>query len=160
MDEIYRENAKLVYHYLLKNCHNPQLAGELTQETFLQAMKSTKRFNESCKISVWLCAIAKHLWYQYLQKQGKEILVEEMPLETQRQERQPETQVTQKIELVEVLKEMQKLPQQMREVVYLRTMVELSFREIGEILGKSESWARVTFYRAKEHLVKGREQDE
>ena len=60
-------------------------------------------------------------------------------------------------ELLDVLKDLQKLPQQMREVVYLRAMAELSFRDIGEIMGKSESWARVTFYRAKENLIRRRE---
>ncbi len=58
-----------------------------------------------------------------------------------------------RLELMDVLKEMQKLAPQMREVIYLRVMGQLSFKEIGEILGKSENWARVTFYRGKEQLL-------
>lgn len=64
------------------------------------------------------------------------------------------------IELIDVLKDMQKLPQNMREVMYLRITGTLSFKEIGEILGKSENWARVNFYRGKELLLKGRKQYE
>lgn len=58
-----------------------------------------------------------------------------------------------KLELMDVLKEMQKLAPQMREVIYLRVMGQLSFKEIGEIVGRSENWARVTFYRGKEQLL-------
>lgn len=71
-------------------------------------------------------------------------------------ENEIEDQVIKRYELLDVLKDMQNLPEQMREVIYLRTMAELSFKEIGEILGKSENWARVTFYRGKERLLKGR----
>ena len=66
-----------------------------------------------------------------------------------------ERQVLARVELIDCLKELQKLPEQMREVVYLRVMSDLSYREIGEIRGKSENWARVNFYRAKELLLKG-----
>lgn len=65
-----------------------------------------------------------------------------------------------RIELIDCLKELQKLPEQMREVMYLRVMSDLSYREIGEIMGKSENWARVNFYRAKELLLKGCGRDE
>ncbi len=58
-----------------------------------------------------------------------------------------------RLELMDVLKEMQKLAPQMREVIYLRVMGQLSFKEIGEIMGRSENWARVTFYRGKEQLL-------
>lgn len=59
-----------------------------------------------------------------------------------------------RLELMDMLKEMQKLPGQMREVIYLRAVADLSFRDIGEILGRSENWARVNFYRGKEMLIK------
>ena len=58
LDELYRQNAKIVYHFLYKSCQNVELAQDLTQETFLQAYKAIGRFDGSCKISVWLCQIA------------------------------------------------------------------------------------------------------
>lgn len=72
MDELYREYSKIVYHFLLSLCHDAQLAEELTQETFLQAFLSLDRFDNSCKVSVWLCQIAKHLFYQHLRKTRRE----------------------------------------------------------------------------------------
>lgn len=158
MDELYQQNAKIVYHFLYSRCHNVQLAEDLTQETFLQAYQSIERYDGSCKLSVWLCQIAKHLYYQYLQKHGREI-----PAEMEEQGISgidTEKQVVTKLELIDVLKEMQNLPDKIREVIYLRIIGDLSFREIGEILGKTENWARVNFYRGKEQLLKRRKQDE
>lgn len=152
-EKIYDDHAKTVYYFLLSLCHNPHTAQDLTQETFLRAYQSMNRFDGSCKLSVWLCQIAKHLWYQYLEKHKHEALktqedTAELALDT-------ETQVFAKYDLIQVLKELHNLPEQMREVLYIKMSSELTFREIGEILGKSENWARVTYFRGKEKIMKG-----
>lgn len=153
MEQLYQENAKIVHRYLLSLCHDPVLAEDLTQETFLRAYQSLERYDHSCRLSTWLCQIGKHIYYQHLAKAKREVPSE--PEEQAAPEKnQPEETVLHKMELVDVLKEMQKLPVQMREVIYLRTCADLSFREIGEILGRSENWARVNFYRGKEMLLK------
>lgn len=153
MEQLYRENEKIVYHYLLSMCRDRDLAQDLTQETFLRAYQSLERFDGSCRLSTWLCQIGKHIYYQQLSKISREV-----PAEPQEQpgpkEAQPEEKALHRLELMEMLKEMQKLPDKMREVIYLRTTADLSFREIGEILGRSENWARVNFYRGKEMLIK------
>lgn len=154
MDEkIYDEHAKTVYYFLLSLCHNPHIAQDLTQETFLRAYQSIERFDGTCKLSVWLCQIAKHLWYQYLDKHKHEEL--NCPKEDVALSIDTETQVFAKYDLIQVLKELHNLPEQMREVLYIRMSSELSFREIGEILGKSENWARVAYFRGKEKIMKG-----
>lgn len=56
------------------------------------------------------------------------------------------------VEKIRLYKKMQKLDAQTREVMYLRITGELSFKEIGIILNKTENWARVTFYRGKNQL--------
>lgn len=158
METLYRENAKIVYYFLYSLCKDEELAKDLTQETFLKAYESLERFDGSCKISTWLCQIARHLLYQYWAKTGRQ-----MPLEldeTTPAKENTEAMALNRVELVDCLKELQKLPEQMREVMYLRVMSDLSYREIGEIMGKSENWARVTFYRAKEQLLKGCDRDE
>ena len=71
-DMVYRQHARTVYKFLLAQCGDAHLAEELTQETFYQAVRSVDRFDGSCKISVWLCQIAKHLWYQHLRKARRE----------------------------------------------------------------------------------------
>ncbi len=68
IDEIYRENAAMIYKYLCGLTQDGGLAEELTQETFFQAIKGIDKFRGDCKISVWLCGIAKKLWYKELEK--------------------------------------------------------------------------------------------
>ncbi|MCM1497464.1 MAG: sigma-70 family RNA polymerase sigma factor [Clostridium sp.] len=158
MEELYEQNAKIVFHFLCSRCHDEYLAEELTQETFLRAYQSLERYDGSCKVSTWLCQIAKHLYYQYLQKHNREIPAEEE--EQTDTKADTERQVLARLELFDVLKEMQKLPDQMREVMYLRISGDLSFKEIGEIMGKSENWARVNFYRGKEKLLERKGKNE
>lgn len=158
MEKLYEENVKIVSHFLYSMCRDEELTKDLTQETFLRAYESLERFDGSCKISTWLCQIAKHLLYQHWEKTGKQVLIQEEALPFAKED--TEREVLARVELLDCLKELQKLPEQMREVVYLRALSDLSYKEIGQILGKSENWARVTFYRAKEKLVKGCGRDE
>jgi len=71
VDKIYKEHAQTVYKFLYSYTHDAEMAEELTQETFFRAIKSIHTFNGKCKMSVWLCQIAKHIWYQELEKQKK-----------------------------------------------------------------------------------------
>ena len=158
MDAIYRNHAQTVYKFLLAQCHDPDLAEELTQETFYQAVRSIERFDGSCKLSVWLCQIAKHLWYQYLRKhQQKPVSLETAP---ESYFPSAEEGLLAQEERLALLRQIHRLLEPQREVVYLRVFGNLSFREIGDVLGKAENWARVTFYRSKEKLRNGGAGDE
>lgn len=153
MDEVYRRHARTVYKFLLSHTHDPDLAEELTQETFYQAVRSADRFDGRCKVSVWLCQIAKHLWYQHLRKRGRESpLPEEIP---EPSAPSAEEGVLEREGTLELLRLIHGLPEEQREVVYLRAFGALSFREIGDVCGRTETWARVTFYRTKEKLRNG-----
>ena len=157
MDTIYRQYAQTVYHFLLSQTHDEHLAEELTQETFYQAIRSIERFDGSCKLSVWLCQIAKHLWYQHLRRRKRETAAEEMPEGIVPSAEEAALSGEGQVEL---LKLVHALPPDQREVVYLRSFGGLSFREVGAVLGRSETWARVTFHRGREALRKGGRQDE
>ena len=150
MDEIYQSYALTVYKYLLSLCRNDDLAEELTQETFYQAVKSIKRFDGSCHISTWLCAIAKNQFLSYQRKHPKMQEIEISDSVTP----SPEEDAVAYENRVELLKRLHMCPEPYREVLYLRIFGDLSFKEIGDILSKSENWARVTFYRGKEKLRK------
>lgn len=157
LEQIYIDNAKAVYKYLFCLTHNAAVAEELTQETFYQAAKSIGNFRGDCKISVWLCQIAKRLWYKELREQKFasvpiEDLRDELPSEDD-----IETHYLINCEKVELFRLMHHFDSNVREVMYLRLTGELSFAEIGDIMGRSETWARVTFYRGKQELLKGRE---
>ena len=158
MDQIYQQHAQTVYRFLLAQSKDPGLAEELTQETFYQAIRSIHRFDGTCKLSVWLCQIAKHLWYQHLHKQKREAPMPEEPPEISLPS--AEEGLLEQEGRLELLKQIHALPELQREVVYLRAFGGLSFREIGDVLGKTETWARVTFYRGKEQLRKGGNPDE
>lgn len=153
-DAVYKEYASQVYKYLLSLCHNEDMAEEMTQETFCRAVKSIKNYDGSCKLYVWLCQIAKHVWYGELEKKKKStcLLDENLSDKTD-----VENDAVLQNEKMELFKAMQRLDPIRREVVYLRLTGEFSFKEIGEILGQSESWARVTFYRAKQKLREERD---
>nr|MBP3598381.1 sigma-70 family RNA polymerase sigma factor [Eubacterium sp.] len=150
MDEIYREHSQMVYRYLLSLTKQADLAEELTQETFFQALKGINRFDGSCKVTTWLCAIAKNQWLNYLRKNP---LTEQLT-EASATVKSAESEVTASITRVDLMKKMHQIPEPGREILHLRLFGNLSFREIGEVMGKTENWARVTFYRAKEQLRK------
>jgi len=153
METIYREYTQTVYKFLLAQCCDPDLAEELTQETFYQAVRSIEQFDGSCKLSVWLCQIAKHLWYQQLRRRQRE----PVPLETASETSTPSAEdgLLEREGRLALLRLIHDLPEPQREVVYLRAFGGLSFQEIGDVLGRTENWARVTFYRSKEKLRNG-----
>lgn len=76
MDELYRQYSQIVFHFLYTKCHNPALAEDLMQETFLKAIESIDTFTGDCKMSTWLCQIAKHLLYQHWHKSSRIVLEE------------------------------------------------------------------------------------
>lgn len=153
MDEIYRENAVMVYRYLCGLTQDSGLAEELTQETFFQAVKGIDKFRGDCKISVWLCGIAKNLWCKELEKRKRRRTVELD--DTMPSRENVENQSLNRLKTTEVFRQMHNLDVATREVMYLRLSGELQFSEIAAILGKTENWARVTYYRGKQKIMEG-----
>ncbi len=158
LDEIYRKYAQTVYRFLLSKTGSADTAEELTQETFFQAVKSINRFDGSCQISTWLCGIARNVLLNSRRKQKSQPLpldeIEEPAGES------AEDTVLDGVGREMIFKAIHNAPEPGREVLYLRLLGGTSFREIGSILGKTENWARVTFYRAKQSLVKELGKDE
>lgn len=150
IEEIYKQYSKTVYKYLfcLSN-GNEDLAEEITQETFTVAVQRINDFRGSCKISVWLCQIAKFLWFKELKKKNNMRLEE---LENIEDSQRIEDIIIEKEEKLEIFKNIQTLDEKTKDVMYLRLMGNLSFIEIAEVLGKTANWARVTYYRGKEKI--------
>ena len=152
--EIYEEYFETVNKYLFCLTKNYDIAEELTQETFYRAVKKISTYKGECKISVWLCQIAKNLWYDQCRK-NKKIININYDLINVEDGNRVEEQVISSDEKITLYKKMQTLDEKTREVIYLRITGELSFKEIGDILNKTENWARVTFYRGKSKLKDG-----
>jgi RNA polymerase sigma factor (sigma-70 family) len=158
MDSVYKEYAQTVYRYLMSVCHEPDTAEELTQETFYRAVLGAHKYDYTCKVSTWLCQIAKHLWYQELEKRRKKgttTLHEELSQSAA----PPDEQMLIREEKMTLFRKVHMLEETAKEVVLLRVTGAFSFREIAELFGKNENWARVTYYRARQKLVKGRDEE-
>lgn len=159
IEEIYEEHAETVFRFLYSYTHDLDLSEELTQETFYRAMKSINKYNGKCKISVWLCQIAKHILYQEWNKKNKNkttVIEDNFEASTYSTEELIISQENKK----DIYKMIQALHNTTREVMYLRLTGDLSFKEIGEILGKTENWARVTFYRGKSKIIRRLEDEQ
>ncbi len=152
IEEIYEEYFETVNKYLFCLTHNNDISEELTQETFYRAVKKINTYKGKCKMSVWLCQIAKNLWYDQCRKNKKLVNTKEADLLKVQALNTLEEQVILNDEKISLYKKMQGLDEKTREVMYLRITGELSFKEIGIILNKTENWARVTFYRGKNQL--------
>lgn len=149
-EDLYTKEFPGVYKYLLVLCGDPAMAEELTQETFYRAIQNSSTFRGTCKLSVWLCQIGKNLYFSQLRRERRR---QSIPLdeanEVQTACLDPEDTLLHQETAMSAHRRLHALPEPYREVFSLRTLGELSFNQIGELFEKSESWARVTYHRAK-----------
>ena len=153
--KICEEYYPMVSGYLLALTGGDRdLAEDLTQETFFRAIKNIGSFKGESKVSTWLCQIGKYTFWQHLDKKNRYTQVSldeanEIPALDLVEE------IYQKQETTKLLyKNIAELDDDTKKVVMLRITGELSFKEIGELMGKTATWARVTFYRGKQRLGK------
>lgn len=149
IEEIYKMYSRKVFLFLLSKTNNEDIAEELTQETFFQAVQCIDKFKGNSSILTWLCGIAKNVWLKDLRKRQKTVSIEDNIPEITNKEH-TDIQWEQK----EILSLIHSMDEPVREVMYLRLISNLTFAEIGEIIGKNENWTRVTFYRGKQKIVK------
>ena len=150
IEELYRTYFDIVYRYIRSISQDGSLAEEVTQETFFKALKKADQFRGDCDVRVWLCQIAKNTLYDHLKKQKKQLLGDERLEEAESADGELlEEKLAQRSQAMEIHKVLHRLSEPYKEVFSLRTFGELTFREIGMIFGKSENWARVTYYRAR-----------
>ncbi len=156
IEKLYREYFTPVYRYTLSLVHDPDMAEEITQETFFRALKKINDYRGEASLKVWLCQIARNLSFDTLKRQSKTTALTkhdddesddyELPAGS---ESDPEEQLLRKQTAMKIHRILHDLKEPYKEVFQLRTFGDLSFAEIGELFGKSESWARVTYYRSR-----------
>ena len=150
IEELYRTYFDIVYRYIRSISQDGSLAEEVTQEAFFKALKKADQFRGDCDVRVWLCQIAKNTLYDHLKKQKKQLLGDERLEEAESAGGELlEEKLAQRSQAMEIHKVLHRLSEPYKEVFSLRTFGELTFREIGMLFGKSENWARVTYYRAR-----------
>lgn len=150
---IYEEHGRAVYRFLLALTGEPQQAEELLQETFCQALIHINRFEGRCSLYTWLCQIGKNAWLRECRRRERfaDEPVEELPLAAPNT---PESDYLQKETLRAIRRAVHDLDEPYKEVFVLHVFGGLKLKEIAAALGKSESWARVTYHRAKQRILK------
>ena len=156
--KIYTQYVKDVYQFIMKLSGNPDTAEEITQITFTKAFEKINEFRGECKLSVWLCQIAKYEYYAYYRKQ-KHSAVNEI-LSNIPDSECFEEKLMSKEESFRILEILHDMPEPYKEVFTLRIMGEYSYKDIGRLFKKTESWARVTYYRAKGMIIERMEREE
>lgn len=154
IEKIYQEYHTVVFKYLVCLTGSTDIAEELTQETFYKVIKKIHTFKGNSKLSVWLCEIAKNLWYDELRKRKfKTVSYDELKdFDLSENKESIENEYINKEKIDEANNKINELDILTKRVFYLRLNSDMSFKEIGQVLGKSETWARVTFYRGKQKV--------
>lgn len=147
-DRLFQELNPMVYRYLLSLSGDSDLASELTSETFYQAYLHIDRFRGDCKVETWLCQIAKNAYFKEIKRRKRHNEQKDVAEHGDFVDR-----LSDREQALQLHKQLHLLQEPYREVFMLRVFGELSFPDIAHICGKSESWAKVTFYRAKDKLL-------
>ena len=144
--DVYEKYFRDVYLFILAISKSADVAEEITQATFFKALKEYKNFKGDKYMKSWLCQIAKNLYVDQMRK--KKILsldeVKEAAAFTDIEE-----SMIDKNDAISIYKILHCLEEPYKEVFTLRVLGELSFKEIADIFNKNDSWARVTYYRAR-----------
>ena len=151
-DEIYQSHFDPVYRYVLSLSRDPHVAEEITQETFFKALRSLDQFRGDSSIKSWLCAIAKNIWISEQRKKNAQPIDEASALPDPGVS--PEESIMRQDESMRIHRLLHRLDEPYREVFTLRTLGQLSYRDIGDLFGKSENWACVVYHRARTKLKK------
>ena len=157
LEKIYREYFTIVYRYTLSISRDAHLAEEITQETFVKAFQKLKSFRGDSDISVWLCQIAKNEYFQHLRKQKKKQAMQTMQENVVAGPEQELAKKEMRFRIQQILHDME---EPYKEVFYMRTYGEMSFKDIGKLFEKQETWARVTYYRARKKIMEVMENED
>lgn len=149
-DELVRRNEVKIHDLCYKMLRNYDDAKDLAQETFLKAYRKINKFNGRSKFSTWLYRIAVNNCLNFLKKQKPtvEIFEEITSLGTD----DPVQRYKSKKLREMISKNVAKLPDVQRAVFTLRTLEDMSYQEISEILKKPISTVKVNHHLAVRNL--------
>ena len=149
-EQIYTTYFRDVYLYICKLSNSEHIAEEITSETFFKAIKSIDSFRGDCDIRVWLCQIAKNCYYSYIKKADRAECIDNV--EIAEQGVSFEERLFRHDTAIQIQKILHDIPEPYKEVFMWRVYAELSFKQIGQMFGKSENWACVTYHRARNKI--------
>lgn len=158
-EEILCAEYESVYRYVLALCRSDSDAQDITQETFLKAMKASDGFQGNSSLYTWLCAIAKNLWLNKCKKEQREFSSETAPNTLPDNGIPLEQYIIDQDLSMRVHLVLHELDEPYKEVFSLRVFGQLSFAQIAQLFSKTESWARVTYHRARKKIVEKMRKD-
>ncbi len=158
-DRVLSAEYEAVYRYVLCLCRDDSLAKDITQEAFLKAMKGADGFAGDSSLYTWLCAIAKRIWLSSVKKQGREVFSDFSEDIYDEGKASIEEAVAEKDTAMYIHRILHQLEEPYKEVFSLRVFGELSFSEIADLFSKTDSWARVTYHRAKKIITEKMRKD-
>lgn len=152
-EKLYSAYFDDVFRYIRKLSGSEHIAEEITADTFFQAMQAIDGFRGDSDVRVWLCQIAKNRYLSYLRKERRVDRIEDGLLLDMADPAEPvEEALIRRDAAAQLQRVLHDLPDPYREVFMWRVYAELSFRQIGQIFGKSENWACVTYHRARARI--------
>lgn len=157
-EDMYQRFFKDVYLFVFSISKDRQIAEDITQETFFKALKEIKNFRGDCSVKSWLCQIAKNLYISQMRKKSMISLEDMDAVPNQISATSIEQEYIQKEDKLSVYKVLHFLDEPYKEIFLLRTLGDLSFKEIADVFHKTESWARVTYHRARLKIQEALEQ--
>ena len=150
---VFRENNQFVFRFLMKLCGDVSLAEELTQETFFRAYMNLSALRNEEKVAVWLCQIAKNTYFAWFNEQKRKQPISQPISENSTPDI---AELFEEKELAgRAFSVLHALEEPYKEVFMISVFGGLSLKDISAMFGKSESWARVTYYRAKQKIMEG-----
>lgn len=144
-EKLYETYYMQIYSFLVALSKDKDLSEEITQKTFFKIMNSGTKYRGSASEWTWLCAIAKNLLFDEFRKQNKSCEL----TETEISEINIENMIVDEDSAFRVHQVLHMLEEPYKEVFQLRVFGELSFLKIGKLFCKTETWARVTYHRAR-----------
>ena len=146
-EKLYEAFYMKVFSYVMTLTSDREDAKEITQETFFRAISTEHSFRGESDSDTWLCAIAKNL---FIDEKRRNSRFEQIELEEQQDTGKSfEKSLMDSDTSIRVHRVLHEMEEPYKEVFQLRIFGELSFKEIGSIFGKTETWARVTYHRAR-----------
>ena len=150
---VFRDNNQFVFRFLMKLCGDVSLAEELTQETFFRAYMNLSALRNEEKVAAWLCQIAKNTYFAWFNEQKRNRPISQL---TPTDSTPDIAELFEEKELAgRAFSVLHALEKPYKEVFMLSVFGGLSLKDISTMFGKSESWARVTYYRAKQKIMEG-----
>jgi len=149
IEQLFRHYYKDLRLFLAARCPDAHMIDDIIQNTFLQALRSIERFNGDSSLKTWLFGIAKHELYRSFRKNREQL---SQLGDLSERESADHAHIHHRVVANEIMASINRLSPPLDEIMRLRLVHELSFKEIGLRVGRSENYCRVNFFRARQKM--------